>query len=153
MLHLHFFDIKKSPLLQSKQHQTWSSTLLAGQLMNSHHSRHEIHKEPAHNSCAVTATRATSARFCRSRARVFSAGSVLGCVPRRTRDRAMAGVSRGCRKETWAVPMDGLIKPRKLWNCSHQNHWDLWMFICLSGYLSICLSVYLPTCLPIYLSI
>lgn len=52
------------------------------------------------SSCAATAARATSCLLCRKRARVFNAGAVAVAVPRRTRARAAAGVSRGCRKET-----------------------------------------------------
>lgn len=52
------------------------------------------------SSCAATAARATSCLLCRKRARVFNAGAVAVAVPRRTRARAAAGVSKGCRKET-----------------------------------------------------
>lgn len=54
----------------------------------------------SYSSCAATAARATSCLLCRNRARVFNAGAVAVAVPRRTRARAAAGVSRGCRKET-----------------------------------------------------
>lgn len=54
----------------------------------------------SYSSCAATAARATSCLLCRKRARVFNAGAVAVAVPRRTRARAAAGVSNGCRKET-----------------------------------------------------